>query len=261
MLTDNTLKLAGRSACLDQIFDVFNFSFGYAFIKRAIDIFGSLILLSASLPLMIIVAILIKITSPGPVIYKQQRCTKGGKVFWLYKFRSMPHNIENGNGPKWGKTDDPRCTNFGRFLRIMLIDELPQLVNILKGEMSLVGPRPERPFFIKQFREKIHNYDLRHAVKAGLTGWAQVNGYRGNTSIVKRVEHDLFYIENRSVLFDIKIILMTPFSIRVSAARKKEKHMPASERRRNEHSYSPSFRAYPCVVCSKSAFSEKVSSF
>lgn len=188
----------------------------YRFVKRSMDIAGSIFALILSMPLMLIVAILIKLTSPGPVFYKQERCTKNNKVFWLYKFRSMPDNIENGNGPKWGKTDDPRCNNFGRFLRILLIDELPQLVNVLNGDMSLVGPRPERPFFIEKFRKSIKDYDSRHNIKAGLTGWAQINGYRGNTSIVKRIEHDLFYMENRSIIFDLKIILMTPFSIRMA---------------------------------------------
>jgi exopolysaccharide biosynthesis polyprenyl glycosylphosphotransferase len=188
----------------------------YLFAKRSMDIVGSVFALVLSLPLMLLIAVLIKLTSPGPIFYKQERCTKNGRVFWLYKFRSMPHNIENGNGPKWGKTDDPRCNNFGRLIRILLIDELPQLLNVLKGDMSLVGPRPERPFFIEKFRKSINNYDARHNINAGLTGWAQVNGYRGNTSVVKRVEHDLFYMVNRSIFFDLKIILMTPFSIRLA---------------------------------------------
>ncbi|MBU1086832.1 MAG: exopolysaccharide biosynthesis polyprenyl glycosylphosphotransferase [Candidatus Omnitrophica bacterium] len=188
----------------------------YEFTKRSMDIAGSAVGLSLSLPLLLVIAVLIKLTSPGPIFYRQERCTKNGKVFWLYKFRSMPHNIENGNGPKWGKTDDPRSTGFGRFMRVLLIDELPQLLNVLKGDMSLVGPRPERPYFIEKFRKSIKEYDSRHNIKAGLTGWAQVNGYRGNTSIIKRIEHDLFYIENRSILFDLKIILVTPFSIRLA---------------------------------------------
>ncbi|MFH1063132.1 MAG: sugar transferase [Candidatus Omnitrophota bacterium] len=188
----------------------------YLFAKRSLDIVGSGCGLVLSLPLMLVITVLIKLTSPGPVFYKQQRCTKNGRVFWLYKFRSMPHNIENGNGPKWGKTDDPRCNNFGRLMRILLIDELPQLVNVLKGDMSLVGPRPERPFFIEKFRKSIKDYDSRHNIKAGLTGWAQINGYRGNTSIVKRIEHDLYYMKNRSMLFDLRIIFMTPFSIKLA---------------------------------------------
>ena len=188
----------------------------YLAAKRTMDVLISLSAIIICSPFMLLVAGLIKVTSRGPVFYRQERCTKDGRVFWLYKFRSMPHNIEQCNGPKWGKTDDPRSTTFGRVMRILLIDELPQLVNVLKGDMSLVGPRPERPFFIEKFRHSVKDYDLRMEVKAGLTGWAQVNGYRGNTSIVKRVEHDLHYINNQSILFDIMIILMTPFSIRLA---------------------------------------------
>ena len=194
----------------------------YAFTQRTMDLAGSAFALVLTLPLMLVIAVLIKLTSCGPIFYKQQRCTENGRVFWLYKFRSMPNNIENNNGPKWGKTDDPRCNNFGRFMRILLIDELPQFVNVLKGDMSLVGPRPERPYFIEKFRKSIKNYDLRHTIKAGLTGWAQVNGYRGNSSIIKRIEHDLFYRENRSIVFDLKIILMTPFSIRLAKTGSKQ---------------------------------------
>lgn len=187
----------------------------YAFAKRSMDIVFSSLALVLCAPLMIFIAILVKITSAGPVFYKQQRCTKTGRVFWLYKFRSMPNNIEAHKNPQWGKTDDPRCTKFGKALRILLIDELPQFVNVLKGDMSLVGPRPERPYFIEKFKNSIENYNKRLEIKAGLTGWAQVNGYRGNTSVIKRVEYDIDYIAYRSIFFDLMIMLMTPFSIKL----------------------------------------------
>ncbi|MBU1044907.1 MAG: exopolysaccharide biosynthesis polyprenyl glycosylphosphotransferase [Candidatus Omnitrophica bacterium] len=221
MSTGINIAIPKTEVKLEDCFAGINQRF-YEFLKRSMDIFGSALALTLAMPLMLFIAILIKLTSPGPIFYKQQRCTKNGKEFWLYKFRSMPDNIENGNGPKWGKTDDPRCNNFGRILRLLLIDELPQLINVLKGDMSLVGPRPERPFFIEKFRKSVKDYDLRHNIKAGLTGWAQVNGYRGNTSIVKRIEHDLFYMENRSICFDLKIILMTPFSIRLAKLKSKQ---------------------------------------
>lgn len=221
MLTGLNIAIPKIGIKLDCFADI-NERCCYSFIKRIIDIVGSACALALSLPLMLVIAVLIKVTSPGPIFYKQERCTKNGRVFWLYKFRSMPHNIENGNGPKWGKTDDPRCTQFGRYMRMLLIDELPQLLNVLIGDMSLVGPRPERPYFIEKFRHSVKNYDSRLKIKAGLTGWAQVNGYRGNTSIVKRIEHDLSYIENRSILFDLKIIFMTPFSIRLAKSAAKQ---------------------------------------
>jgi putative colanic acid biosynthesis UDP-glucose lipid carrier transferase len=188
----------------------------YAFIKRAMDIVLPLAGLIVLSPVMLLIAAGIKISSPGPVFYKQKRCTKNGQEFWLYKFRSMPHQIEKDNKPVWGARNDSRSTWFGNILRITGLDELPQLINIISGEMSLVGPRPERPYFIQKFRKTINNYDARLNVKAGLTGWAQVNGYRGTTSIVKRLEHDIFYMKNRSILFDLIIILMTPFSMKLA---------------------------------------------
>ncbi|MCG2711063.1 MAG: sugar transferase [Candidatus Omnitrophica bacterium] len=212
------------------------------------DITLSLMLLTLSLPLMLVVALLVKLSSPGPVIYKQERCTIRGRVFCFYKFRSMPDNIENGKGPEWGKTDDPRCNKFGRLLRMLLIDELPQLINVLKGDMSLVGPRPERPYFIERFKTSIKDYDLRHSVKAGLTGWAQVNGYRGNTSIIKRVACDLFYIRNRSIIFDLKIILMTPFTIRIATSNPKKKALCISDRREKVPPYKLVFSSYLCSL-------------
>jgi len=213
MLTTKSLDVANISGIsFKDKASEFSEIFSYAFFKRAMDITVSLLFLILFSPLMLIIALLVKLSSPGPVFYKQQRCTQGGKVFWLYKFRSMPQGIENKT-PVWGAWDDSRSTLVGKYLRITGLDELPQLINILKGEMSLVGPRPERPYFIERFRKSINDYDMRLTVKAGLTGWAQVNGYRGNTSVVKRIQYDCFYIRNRSLFFDIQILLKTPFSI------------------------------------------------
>jgi len=132
-----------------------------------------------------------------------------GKSFWVWKYRSMYVDAERHSGPVWAREDDPRCTPIGYWLRRFSLDELPQLWNVLKGDMSLVGPRPERPFFVAQFKHRIPTYMLRHKVKAGLTGWAQVNGWRGNTSLEKRIEYDLYYIENWSVWLDFKILWLT----------------------------------------------------
>ncbi len=182
-------------------------------IKRTIDIIISLIGLILLLPLFIIIGIIIKLTSEGPVFYKQERLSRGGKIFNMYKFRTMKKEAEKHTGPVWAKKDDDRVTAIGKFLRKTSIDELPQLINILKGDMSVVGPRPERPYFVKKFKETIPKYIERHKVKAGLTGWAQVNGLRGNTSLEERVKYDLYYIQNWSVWFDIKIIIQTILEI------------------------------------------------
>ena len=158
-----------------------------------------------------IIALLIKWTSPGPVFYRQERMGLDGRPFTVYKFRSMRVDAEDVTGPIWARDDDPRCTPVGRFLRKTDLDELPQIWNVLKGDMSIVGPRPERPFFVDQFKHRFPQYMLRHKVKAGITGWAQVNGWRGNTSLEKRIEFDLYYIENWSVSLDLKIMWMTLF--------------------------------------------------
>lgn len=177
-------------------------------LKRAFDIIGSLILLIVLFPLMFLTAVCIHISSPGPVIYRQERIGLNKKVFTMYKFRSM--QVQNhGDMTTWGNSSDQRRTRFGTFIRKFSIDELPQLVNVIKGDMSLVGPRPERPFFVEKFRDKVPLYMLKHLVRPGITGWAQVNGWRGDTSIVERVKFDLFYIENWSFMLDIKILLMT----------------------------------------------------
>ena len=177
--------------------------------KRCFDILFSFIILTIFSPLLLIMTILIKLTSPGPVFYRQERMGLDGKLFTMLKFRTMREDAEKNTGPVWAKEDDKRRTKLGAFLRKLSLDELPQFINVLKGEMSIVGPRPERPFFIQQFKEKVPRYMLRHKMKAGITGWAQVNGWRGNTSIEKRIEYDIFYIENWSLGFDIKIMWLT----------------------------------------------------
>jgi exopolysaccharide biosynthesis polyprenyl glycosylphosphotransferase len=177
--------------------------------KRIMDIgVSALLLLFLSIPFSII-ALIIKLTSKGPVFYRQLRMGLDGKPFSIVKFRSMYEDAERDTGPVWATSDDPRRTPIGRVLRRFSIDELPQLLNVLKGDMSLVGPRPERPSFVKEFKERIPRYMLRHKVKCGMTGWAQVNGWRGNTSLEKRIEHDLYYIQNWSLSLDVKILWRT----------------------------------------------------
>jgi Undecaprenyl-phosphate glucose phosphotransferase len=180
-----------------------------AFIKRSLDI----VISAGALTLMavpgLIISLMIKRTSQGPVFYAQERMGLDGKQFTVYKFRTMPVDAESETGPIWADENDRRVTRVGRFLRRHDLDEWPQFWNVLTGEMSIVGPRPERPFFVEQFKHRIPQYMLRHKVKAGITGWAQVNGWRGNTSLEKRIEYDLYYIENWSVTLDIKIMWLT----------------------------------------------------
>jgi Undecaprenyl-phosphate glucose phosphotransferase len=180
-----------------------------AWLKRVIDVVLSLAALTVlGIPLLLIAAI-VGWSSPGPVFYRQERMGLDGKAFNVYKFRSMFIDAEDTTGPIWARDDDPRATPIGRWLRHFDLDELPQFVNVLRGDMSIVGPRPERPFFVEQFKHRIPQYMLRHKVKAGITGWAQVNGWRGNTSLEKRIEYDLYYIENWSVTLDLKIMWLT----------------------------------------------------
>jgi len=182
-----------------------------AWLKRASDVIlsaGALLVLGIPLA---IIAGLVKWTSRGPVFYTQERMGLDGKAFTVYKFRSMYEGAEESTGPIWAREDDPRATPIGRWLRQLDLDELPQFWNVLRGDMSIVGPRPERPFFVEQFKHRIPQYMLRHKVKAGITGWAQVNGWRGNTSLEKRIEYDLYYIENWSVALDLKIMWLTVF--------------------------------------------------
>ena len=182
---------------------------GNAFFKRATDILGSLILIILTSPLMLFAAIGVKLSSPGPILFKQERVGLGKKPFYMYKFRSMRVNDRQSTG--WSTNSDPRKTKFGAFIRKFSIDELPQFFNVLKGDMSLVGPRPELPYFVNQFKESVPLYMVKHQVRPGITGWAQVNGFRGDTSIKGRIEHDIYYIENWTLLFDIKILFMTIF--------------------------------------------------
>lgn len=180
---------------------------GNAFMKRAMDIIGSLILIICSSPIMLITAIGVKLSSPGPIIFKQQRVGLDKKLFYMYKFRSM--RVNSGSDTSWSTNHDNRKTKFGAIIRKCSLDEFPQFFNVLKGDMSLVGPRPELPHFVEQFKEEIPLYMVKHQVRPGITGWAQVNGFRGDTSIEERIRHDIYYIENWSLTLDIKILIMT----------------------------------------------------
>ena len=182
-----------------------------AFIKRSVDLVGAVCAIIVFSPIMLVTAIAIKLTSPGPLIYTQERVGLHNRNFKMYKFRSMGVQSPKKERGAWTVPDDPRVTKVGKIIRKTSIDELPQLFNILKGDMSLVGPRPERPFFVEKFREEIPRYMIKHQVRPGMTGWAQINGYRGNTSIRKRIEYDLYYIENWTLGFDIKILFLTIF--------------------------------------------------
>lgn len=177
--------------------------------KRIFDILFVVVVSIFISPILLIVALSIKLTSPGPIIYKQERVGLNGKVFNIYKFRSMSSENEYIDDKKWTQKDDPRVTKVGKFIRKTSIDELPQFYNIFKGDMSLIGPRPERPYFVNKFRESVPKYMIKHHVRPGMTGWAQINGYRGNTSIAKRIEYDIYYVENWSVLLDIRIFFKT----------------------------------------------------
>jgi Undecaprenyl-phosphate glucose phosphotransferase len=179
------------------------------FLKRGFDLIVATVALIVFSPVMVAVAIAIKLGDRGPVFYRQERMGLDGKPFDIFKFRSMRVGAESDTGAKWAEKDDPRRTRVGRFIRETSLDELPQLFNVLLGDMSVVGPRPERPQFVEQFRAEFPHYMLRHKVRAGMTGWAQVHGWRGNTSIRIRIEHDLYYIENWSLMLDLKILFMT----------------------------------------------------
>jgi Undecaprenyl-phosphate glucose phosphotransferase len=178
-------------------------------LKRAYDLVLAALLLILLSPVLLLIALVVKATSPGPILYRQTRMGLDGRIFEMLKFRSMVAGAEEETGPVWAQKEDPRRTPVGKFLRKFSLDELPQLINVLRGEMSLVGPRPERPELIERFKEHIPGYMLRHRMKAGMTGWAQINGWRGNTDLAKRIECDLYYIENWSLLLDTKILLMT----------------------------------------------------
>ena len=187
-----------------------------AIIKRSVDIFGSLVAIIVFCIPMLITAIIVKATSPGPLIFKQTRIGLHNKEFQMYKFRSMKVQEESSEKKAWTTKNDPRVTPFGKFMRKTNIDELPQLFNVLKGDMSLVGPRPERPFFVDKFKKEIPRYMIKHQVRPGMTGWAQVNGYRGDTSITKRIDCDLYYVENWTLYLDFKILFLTFFGRKVN---------------------------------------------
>ena len=185
----------------------------HIFLKQFFDfVIAGLILIVFSMP-MVIIALLIKLSSKGPVFYKQTRVGMDQKEFEILKFRTMKNNAEKEKGPQWSSPEDDRCTIIGKWLRKTSLDELPQLINVIKGQMSLVGPRPERPHFTKQFSEEYKKYMLRHKVKTGLTGWAQIHGFRGDTSLRKRLVYDLYYVRNWSLMFDLWILLRTPWHV------------------------------------------------
>ena len=178
-------------------------------LKRAFDLVGGAAALILAAPVMLAIVVALKLMSPGPVLYRQERMGVDGRRFRMLKFRTMRVDAEVQTGPVWATPDDPRRTWLGGFLRRWSLDELPQLLNVLRGEMSLVGPRPERPSFVEEFRRRVPGYMLRHKMKAGITGWAQINGWRGNTSIERRIECDLYYIERWSLAFDLLILIQT----------------------------------------------------
>ena len=186
---------------------------GHSFVKRSCDLlFSWLALLVFSVPMMIL-ALLIKLTSRGPVFFQQERVGLNGASFTIWKFRSMRIDAEKTTGPVWAKRNDSRRTWLGALMRRTGMDELPQLFNVLRGEMSIVGPRPERPFFVDKFSRELPHYHCRHLVKPGITGWAQIHGCRGDTSIEDRLARDLEYVERRSLLLDLRILLLTPYAI------------------------------------------------
>lgn len=180
---------------------------GNAFLKRAMDVVGAALLIVLTSPVMLVAAIGVKLSSPGPVIFRQVRVGLNKKEFYMYKFRSM--RVNDGSDTRWSTNQDDRKTRFGALIRKLSIDELPQFFNVLKGDMSLVGPRPEIPHFVEQFKTEIPLYMVKHQVRPGITGWAQVNGLRGDTSIEDRIRHDIYYIENWSIFFDIRILFLT----------------------------------------------------
>ncbi|MCD8106291.1 MAG: undecaprenyl-phosphate glucose phosphotransferase [Lachnospiraceae bacterium] len=182
-----------------------------ATMKRCVDIVGSIFCLILFSPVMLLTAVLIKTTSKGPLIFSQERVGRHNRPFRMYKFRSMEQQSDEDEKKGWTTRNDPRVTGIGKFIRKTSIDEMPQFFNVLKGDMSLVGPRPERPQYVEKFREEIPRYMVKHQVRPGMTGWAQVHGYRGNTSIRKRIDYDLYYIENWTMSLDLKILLMTVF--------------------------------------------------
>ena len=221
MIASDILGLMTKTIEYDEMFGIPIFSVKELplnkplnrFFKRATDITGSLTGIIILSPVLICLSVLVKLSSPGPVFYSQERVGRHNKNFRMYKFRSMRADAEVKTGPKWAAENDPRRTAIGTFMRKTSLDELPQLFNILLGDMSIVGPRPERPHFVKEFSKTIPRYLERHRVKSGLTGWAQVHGLRGNTSLEERINYDLYYIENWSLWLDVKIVIKTALEV------------------------------------------------
>jgi putative colanic acid biosynthesis UDP-glucose lipid carrier transferase len=182
-------------------------------IKTVEDYVLATLVLICTAPLLLAIAVGVKLSSPGPVLYRQERVTWKGERFAILKFRTMPLEVEDASGPVWSQRGERRATRFGAFLRRFSLDELPQLVNVLRGDMSLVGPRPERPEFVAQFRKEIPGYMQKHLVKAGITGWAQVNDLRGDSDLRRRIQFDLYYIENWSFWFDLRILTLTVLGV------------------------------------------------
>jgi exopolysaccharide biosynthesis polyprenyl glycosylphosphotransferase len=207
VVRDNLFQL-GRLQLLD-LANTTAESLDYSVLKRVFDIAFSLFALVFTAPLAAIIAVCIKVSSPGPVLFKQDRVGLNGKVFGMYKFRTMRISPSGESDTKWTTAEDPRRTRVGAILRRTSLDELPQFLNVLMGNMSVVGPRPERPYYVKKFLREVNEYNSRHRLKVGITGWAQVNGWRGDTSIQKRIEHDLYYTQNWSMWLDLRIILLT----------------------------------------------------
>jgi exopolysaccharide biosynthesis polyprenyl glycosylphosphotransferase len=183
----------------------------YVILKRAFDLAFSAFVVMLTAPVLVLIALAVRLSSPGPIIFAQDRVGLNGKLFRMYKFRTMHVTPPRDSDTRWTVKDDPRCTKFGKLIRQTGLDELPQFFNVLKGEMSVVGPRPERPLLVQRFMQSVGNYNMRHYLKVGITGWAQVNGWRGDTSIEKRVEYDLYYIRHWTLAFDLLIILLTFF--------------------------------------------------
>jgi exopolysaccharide biosynthesis polyprenyl glycosylphosphotransferase len=221
MIASDVLGIITKNIDYDEMFGIpvfevrelpLNFTFN-RMVKRTFDIVLSMLALIVFSPVLLIVALLVKCTSNGPVFYGQERVSRDNKKFIMLKFRTMKTDAESKSGPVWATENDPRRTPIGAFLRKTSLDELPQIFNVLKGELSIVGPRPERPHFVEKFRTEIPRYMERHKVKGGLTGWAQANGLRGDTSLEERIKYDLYYIENWTLWFDIKIIIKTALEI------------------------------------------------
>jgi exopolysaccharide biosynthesis polyprenyl glycosylphosphotransferase len=181
----------------------------YVILKRAFDLAFSVCVLILAAPIFFLIALAIRVSSPGPIIFVQERVGLNGRLFRMFKFRTMKMSSVAESDARWTVQNDPRCTRVGKMLRKTGLDELPQFFNVLKGEMSVVGPRPERPILVQKFMQSVGNYNRRHYLKVGITGWAQVNGWRGDTSIAKRVEYDLYYVRHWTITFDLFIVVLT----------------------------------------------------